>query len=250
MSDIAAYAQSIREEGFCILRNHFPKEAIAACRIAFAPILSSYVANLQEPPNRGPNRHYIPLPLVSPFYHPAFFDDDIIHAVLETLLGQNYAMVQYATDTPLKGSVYQDVHADLPPLFYEEPNHLHPAHVIAINFPFLDVTPERGPFEMARATHVLPRSEALRRVKANDVSFEPLLMSAGDVLIRDPRCLHRGTPNTTDTPRGVVVMGMQRSWMWRGEELLDQNPITQTVWDGLSEREKRCLRHFRHRHLR
>ena len=250
MSDlISDSVRSIREEGFCVLRNLLPVDALDACRIAFDPILSDYIANLKEPSNRGPNRHYIPLPLTPPFYHPGFFDNDAIHAILEAILGPSYAIVQYASDTPLKGSVYQDVHADLPPLFFEEPDHLHPVHVLAVNFPLIDVTPEHGPFEVARRTHLMPRTETLKRLQDGEIPFEPLLMNAGDVLVRDPRCLHRGTPNVTDTPRPVAVMAAQRSWMWRGDQLLQDSPITRKLWESLSEREQRCLRHFFREHL-
>lgn len=251
MSDLVAeYVRSIREEGYCILPNLLSRSALDACRIAFKPILFDYIANLKEPANRGPNRHYLPLPLAPPFYHPSFFDNDAIHGILEAILGNAYAIVQFASDTPLNGSVYQDIHADLPPLFFEEPEHLHPVHVLAVNFPFIDVTPEHGPFEVARRTHLMPKTETLKRLQNGEIRFEPLLTNAGDVLIRDPRCLHRGTPNVTDTPRPVAVLGAQRSWMWRGDQLLQDSPITLEVWQNLSEREQRSLRHFFREHLK
>ena len=40
------------------------------------------------------------------------------------------------------------------------------------------------------------------------------MLKAGDVLITDPRTLHRGTPNGTDTPRPFAVIVYNRYWYW------------------------------------
>ena len=40
--------------------------------------------------------------------------------------------------------------------------------------------------------------------------IEPLLMTLGDVMIRDVRALHRGSPNHTEEPRVMVVIGYNR----------------------------------------
>ena len=71
-------------------------------------------------------------------------------------------------------------------------------------------------------------------------------MNAGDVLIRDPRCLHRGSPNKTDVPRIVAVIGATRSWMWRGPERLRESSIDRDVWEGLSDEQRPRLQHFQH----
>ena len=237
--DTEKMAGQILAEGFCLLRQHFPREAVEACRRAFAPKLDEYVAEHADKPNRGPCRHYIALPFEPPFYNPRFFDDDDVVAIVGRILGRDMCIDQYASDTPLQGSVYQDVHADIGPLFDEEPHMWHPPALIAVNFPFVDVTPERGPFEVARGTHRLPKEEALGRIEEGEFPLEPLLLEAGDVLIRDPRCLHRGTPNRTDTPRGVAVIGIRRRWFSRNRE---SNPVPRVVWEGLSERERQLMR--------
>ena len=64
-------------------------------------------------------------------------------------------------------------------------------------------------------------------------------MQAGDVLIRDPRCLHRGSPNRSETPRVVAVIGCQRTVNH------DEQPIPREKWDAMSEEERKRLRHFK-----
>jgi hypothetical protein len=240
--DIEASAREVREVGYTILPGHLPRTLMAACNEAFASILATHMDEIDNKPNRGPRRHYIALPMVPPFYDPRIFADATIVAIVERLLGTDMAMAQYATDTPLSHSVYQAVHADVGDLFPEEPTSYPPA-LIAVNFPFVDVTPQRGPFEVARGTHLLPKEEALAKINAGDIPLGPLFMQAGDVLIRDPRCLHRGSPNRIETPRVVAVIGCQRAWLQRTVNH-DEQPIPREQWDGMSEEERKRLRYF------
>ena len=173
------------------------------------------------------------MPFKLPFYHLDFFNDDTVIDIVSGMLGEDIVIDEYASDTPLLGSAYQDVHADV-----GEPEPQQPPLLIAVNFPFVDVRPEHGPFEVAKGTHLLPKEEALRQIEDGQIPLEPLLMNAGDVLIRDPRCLHRGTPNRTDTPRVQAVIGFVQSSFDRNKE---HNPVPQSIWDSLSEREKRLM---------
>ncbi len=240
--DTTACVQQIREIGYCVLRAHFPVNAIEACRIEFETIAEAYLTEHADNPNRGPNRHYIPLPLKPPLYNPAIFDDDDVFTIVSEILGERVIIDQFASDTPFKDSVHQEIHSDLGLLFDEEPDLSHPPALLAMNWPYVDVTPERGPFQIAEATHRLPKAETITRIEAGEMPLTPLLMNVGDVLIRDPRCLHRGSPNQTDTPRPVAVTSFMRNWYTR--ERVDAHPIPRSVFDGLSEREKQLFRRF------
>src|SRR5262245_26943646 len=115
--DTQRCAADVLEQGFCILRGHLPVDVIERCRVAFAPLLESFAAEIAKRPNRGPNRHYIPLPLREPFSDSRLLFDETILAIAEKLVGRDMKLAQYATDTPLKGSEHQPVHCDLAPLF-------------------------------------------------------------------------------------------------------------------------------------
>ncbi|MEE3258093.1 MAG: phytanoyl-CoA dioxygenase family protein [Candidatus Latescibacterota bacterium] len=240
--DIEAKAREVRTTGFCSLPGHLPRALMEECNAAFVPILAAHIDEIAQNPNRGPRRHYIALPLIPPFYDPRIFADETIVAIVERLLGADMVMAQYATDTPLSHSIYQPVHADVADLFPEEPTRYPPA-LIAINFPFVDITPQQGPFEVAHGTHLLPKEEALEKINAGDIALEPLLLQAGDVLIRDPRCLHRGSPNRTEIPRVVAVIGCQRAWLQRNVAP-EKTPIPRAQWNGLAEDERKRLRTF------
>lgn len=229
----------VLQDGYCILRDHFPKEAIEACRAAWHPIADAHLAEHADSPNRGPNRHYIPLPFRPPLYNPAFFNDDTILAIASGILGEQVLVDGFASDTPFKGSVHQEVHADLPELFPEQPDLILPPHILVVNWPFVDVTPENGPFQIAAGTHLLPKDEALSCVGTGEFPLVSLLMNVGDVMVRDPRCLHRGSPNLTDAPRVQAGFTLLRPWYLRRRH--DDPVIARSLLESLSEREKQLL---------
>lgn len=64
-------------------------------------------------------------------------------------------------------------------------------------------------------------------------------MQLGDVMIRDVRGLHRGTPNHTSTGRPMVVIGYSRRWLYRPEVSIQ---IPREALDTLSDRARHLLR--------
>jgi hypothetical protein len=233
-----SFAEAVLQDGFCLLPGHFPKETLETWRAAFAPLLEAHIAREGHLRNRGPSRYYVTLPFDAPFADPSIYEDPDVLAVVERLAGQDFTMVQLATDTPLLGSDYQDVHRDTPPLFPETGRET-PPYQLAVNFPLVEVTPENGPFEVARATHMLPKDEAMRLIQTGERKLEPLTMRLGDVMVRDVRALHRGTPNRTEVPRPMVVIGYSRRWLFRPEVTIH---IPRAVHETLSERARGMLR--------
>lgn len=236
--EIQAFVTRVLEDGFCVLREHFARVKMDAWREAFAPLLSRHVEREGHRLNRGPGRYYVTLPFREPFADPEVFEDDDVLGVVRGLVGEDAQFHQLATDTPLLGSEFQDVHRDAPPLFPEWGRETPPFQ-LAVNFPLVDVTEENGPFEVARATHMLSKEDGLRRIESGEVKLEPLLMKAGDVLIRDVRGLHRGTPNRTKEPRPMVVLGYSRRWLFRPEVSIR---VPRAALERLSERARQLLR--------
>lgn len=234
-------ADEVKRDGFCILREHFPAEKMLEWRKEFAPILSEYIANQGQTENRGANRFYVTLPFEKTFVDEEIFADPDVLAIVEKLVGEDFVMCQLATDTPLLGSDYQEIHRDAPPLFPEWETET-PVFQLAVNFPLVDVTPENGPFEVARATHNLSKSAGMELIESGKNPIEPVCLALGDVMIRDVRGLHRGTPNKTDEPRPMCVIGYSRKWLLRPEVSID---IPRAVWEKLSPASKKILRYNR-----
>ena len=236
---IAQHTADFNRDGFCILRDHIPQETITAWRTAFDPLLEDHIEREGTIENRGAARYYVTLPFTAPFNDPAIYEDDAVLQIVENIVGKDFVCCQLASDTPLKGSDYQGIHSDAAPLFPEMPDLVVPPFQLAFNFPLVDVTDENGPFEVARGTHMIPRAEGMRRLEAGEFTLEPVKLNAGDVMIRDVRGLHRGTPNKTEEPRPMCVIGYSRKWQRRPEVSIE---IPRAEWEKLSERARHMLR--------
>ena len=128
--------------------------------------------------------------------------------LVHELLGPAAYCDALASDTPTgRGSTYQCVHGD-----FGMHDGGEEADIIAINWPLVDVTEQNGPFEMAIGgrTHVKPAIEARALVESGHAELQRLTMRVGDVLVRDIRCVHRGSPNLTGKPRPMLVMAAVR----------------------------------------
>jgi hypothetical protein len=235
---IDALAREVIDDGHCILRGHLPVEKLRRWNEVFTPLLEEHVAREGHLQNRGSERYYVTLPFIEPFADPEIFADPDLLAIAARLVGEDMTMVQLATDTPLKGSDYQDIHRDTRSLFPEWEQET-PPYQLAVNFPLADVTEENGPFEVAAGTHMVSKEEGMRLIESGERRLEPVLLKLGDLMIRDVRHLHRGTPNRTDQPRPMVVIGYSRRWLYRPEVSIT---IPRATWERLGERERQLLR--------
>jgi ectoine hydroxylase-related dioxygenase (phytanoyl-CoA dioxygenase family) len=238
-ADHERLAADFNRDGHVLLRGHYDAQRLLDWARAFAPLLQSAIADPTLAGERGPARYYVTLPFEGVFADPHFFDDDDVLAIVERVAGRDPVMCQLATDTPLRGSAYQDVHRDTPPLFEEMPE-LEPAsYQLAVNFPLCRITLDNGPLETAAGTHRMTRDEALAAIACGSHALRPVTMELGDVMIRDVRQLHRGTPNRSAVPRPMVVIGYSRRWYHRPEVHID---VPRAVLEGLSPRARRLLR--------
>lgn len=234
----AGFADRVRRESYCVLPTHIAPEIIAAWREAFAPLLLQHIEREGELQNRGPGRYYVTLPFEGVFADPRVFEDPDILTIVENLVGKDFVMCQLATDTPVRGSAYQDLHRDAPPLFPEWGRETPPFQ-LAVNFSLVDVTPHNGPLETTRGTHLMDKTDALQRIESGEIPLEPVYLRAGDILIRDVRAIHRGTPNPSDEPRPMVVLGYSRRWLLRPEVSIT---IPKATYENLSPAARHMLR--------
>ena len=237
-AEVKEHAAAVRETSVTVLRQILPVDLVDAWAAAFGPLLKETVRRCGAAGNRGPHRYYQTLPFEPPWGDPAVIDHDAVAAVVAALLGPDAILCQLGVDTPVLGSAGQHLHRDAGFLF-PEAELATPPYLLAVNIPLVDVTPETGPMEYAPGTQNLPDREALRRIEAGETPLCPVLVRRGDVIVRDVRHIHRGTPNRTSTPRPLVVVGYQRPWMFRQDVGVR---TTRAVLERLPERARRALR--------
>jgi ectoine hydroxylase-related dioxygenase (phytanoyl-CoA dioxygenase family) len=234
-----AFAREFNRDGLVVLRAHFDRQLLEAWRREFEPLLEAGIARDVANPNRGAQRFYVTLPFRGVFADPSIYEDGDVLAIVERVAGPDPVMCQLATDTPLRGSDYQRWHADTPLLFPETNDNDTPSYQIAVNFPLVDVTDENGPLETTDGTHRMDKAEVLAALERGEMASRRVPMALGDVMIRDVRAVHRGTPNGTDTPRPMVVIGYSRRWLHRPEVEIR---VPRSTYDAMSERGRRLVR--------
>lgn len=210
-ADLDRFAEDLNRDGICVIRGLFDRQLIQAWAVAFDALFHERQQRPGGLAPRGQSRFYTTLPWVAPFANPDVFANPTILGVLDRVFYQEYRVVQLAADVPTQGAEYQEIHRDFRPLFSDQI--VTPLYALAVNFPLVEVTADNGPFEMARGTHVMSREEGLVKVRAGEIPMEQFYMQLGDVMIRSPLALHRGTPNCTLQPRPMVVMGYVMHWL-------------------------------------
>jgi hypothetical protein len=231
----------LEERGYCVLRSHLPAGAIGACREAFWPTLLSYLRRHEHEPNRGTHRHFLPMSFDPPCFAREFFFDAGILEIVRGAMDRRVVADQWGCDVPLRGSEHQAFHVDYQrPLFEEAPGLPLPPYMLAVSFALVPVTAANGPMEIAPGTHRMPRPAAMRAVECGESERCAVTLEVGDVLIRHPWTLHRGTPNTTGTPRALVTIRYVRRWYF--DDSREVAAIPASVWQTLTEEEKAMLR--------
>jgi hypothetical protein len=231
----------LQDKGFCVLKAHFAKSLMQNCREAFWPILLDYLDRNRDKPNRGEHRHFLPMPLTSPCFAPEFFFDAGILGIVRGVMDDRVVADQWGCDVPLRGSKHQQFHVDYQrPLFPEAPGLSLPTYMLAVSFGLIDILPAHGPIEIAAGTHKMPRSQALRSVETAEIDTQLVPLDLGDVLIRHPWALHRGTPNVTDTPRALLTIRYVRRWY--ADCSREVNTIPRATWQSLTAEQQSMMR--------
>ncbi|HTE18745.1 MAG TPA: phytanoyl-CoA dioxygenase family protein [Armatimonadota bacterium] len=236
-AELDQLTEDLNRDGICVLKRAVDPGLVERWGEAFGTLLRERQGRLGGLAPREKARYYLTLPWVQPFADPAVFANPGVLGVLERVFPQEYVMVQLGADVPMEGSEHQEIHRDYRPLFSDDV--VTPLYALAVNMPLVEVTEENGPFQMARGTHVLPRDVGLAKVESGEIPMESFLMQPGDIAIRTPLALHRGSPNRTPTPRPMVVMGYVMHWLHTPKVDLT---LPRDYYDNLPEALRKMLR--------
>jgi len=236
-SELDSLAADLERDGICIVKGLFDRAGIREWAEAFEALVERRRPIPGGLAPRGPGRFYVTLPWIPPFADPAVFAAPSLLRLLDKVFAQEYALVQLAVDTPVLGSDFQELHRDHRPLFSED---FHtPPYALAANFPLCAVTEENGPLQMVRGSHRMPKQEAFAMLKRGDLKIESFPMEEGDLCLRWPYALHRGSPNRTQRQRPMVVMGYVMHWLRTLKVELD---VPRNIYDTLDPKVRAMLR--------
>lgn len=193
---------------------------------------------------RGPNRWYVEM-------HPeqlrGFVDlasHPWVTSMCTAVLGEDYEIVELGFDIPFAGAVDQPWHRDFPstPETYEQRR----ITSLAFNLTGVDTAEDMGPFEIAPGTQYLPGTHWDHGMFPPREEWGPFTEVAqrkypqrGDVSARSALTMHRGTTNHSDTPRPVLVLGVDAPGAGHGE--LHDMQMTRAWADALPDEVRRHL---------
>lgn len=80
----------------------------------------------------------------------------------------------------------------------------------------------------------------MRAVAGGEIEMKAVPLESGDVLIRHPWALHRGSPNTTDAPRPLVTIRYVRRWYT--DDGREANRLPRAVWQSLMAEQREVMR--------
>lgn len=159
--------------------------------------------------------------LTGPFASKYVLRNPFAHGIIAETLGADYYCKSVSSDTCVNGSTTQAPHRDID--FYDKAD----VPGCLVNIPLMQCGLHNGPIEVWPGGSHLWRSEMFRKFNVqpfvqddpnpNVEAFASLIPSTlielrpGDLMIRDPGMLHRGTPNPTDEPRTMLTAGYFRS---------------------------------------
>lgn len=236
---IQTAAQQVRINGYIVIEGVLSEEKIQKLHSNFMRVFEEHISKNEF--NRGTNRTQMFLPFREPFIDPEVISNPFALPIIEELVGNDCVCRYFASDTPLPGSTYQNVHSDLRPLFPESSITLPPTGIV-LNIPLVDFRLDNGPVEIwPGGTHLIPenanRPENIQAL-ASSMHSEPVLMPAGSLLIRDIRMWHRGTPNQSGAARPNLALVYFRSWFHTQPRI----NIPLEAYDSLSDKAKQLFR--------
>ncbi len=157
-------------------------------------------------------------------------------AVAEYVLGPQFRFVELGFDIALPGAQAQPWHRDFPSTV--DTCVRRQLNVLAFNATAVDVIATRAPLEVAVGTHWeagpdfdhgrVPPSSAAHRYQAVKRTYCP---RRGDITVRSPLAVHRGTANSTNTPRPMLVLGAENSQ--GGQRRYHDMQVTERYWQAL-----------------
>ncbi|MGC4097219.1 MAG: phytanoyl-CoA dioxygenase family protein [Nitrospira sp.] len=154
------------------------------------------------------------------FADPYVLSNPFAKTIIAETLGADYYCKYLSSDTCVSGAITQAPHRDIE--FYNEDN----VRGCIVNIPIMHCGLHNGPIEVWPGGSHLWRSDKFFKFNlrpfvqdelnpsveafASHIPSKKIELKPGELLIRDPGMLHRGTPNPTDEPRTMLTAGYFR----------------------------------------
>jgi ectoine hydroxylase-related dioxygenase (phytanoyl-CoA dioxygenase family) len=231
-------AKLFHRDGFVAVANALSEDQFASIRAAAHRVVKEQTEAIAlDKANRGFARysfgsqvHHLEwamlsdLPTILPIVEKIFVSDKFISS-------------GGGGDYSLPGAKIQHMHADMPDHLQDPQQRVTimdlPTPFIVVNFPMIDFTKENGATRFIKGTHrsrhPIPKLDEEPDWMKNAIACAP----ARSALIRDVRCWHGGTANTSKDIRIMTSTGYYAPWFRRPGMGGD---MPRVIYNALSER--------------
>lgn len=237
-------AALFHRDGFAVVADALTAEQFAFIKEGAYRVVAEQTAAI---PLEKANRGFARYSFGSQIHHPEWamlVDLPTILPIVEAIFASDQFTCSGAGgDYSLPGAKIQPLHRDMSDLLNDPEQRVTimdlPTPFVVVNFPLLDFSAENGATRFIRGTH---RS----RHPIPSLADEPAYMQraiacapARSALIRDVRCWHGGTANTSEDVRIMTSVGYYAPWFRRPQR---DGEMPRALYDALSERGKKLCR--------
>ncbi|PWW03248.1 phytanoyl-CoA dioxygenase PhyH [Paenibacillus cellulosilyticus] len=234
----------LRANGVIIIENVFSESRLNEIAEPFYELLSTFAEGYDYGQQDKMKNLRMDLPFMPPFIDTDVVANPIFLSIAEQVLGDDLTLRYLASNNAMPGGTEkQSVHADTGALFPEARYFQSPTNNLLLHIPLCDLTELNGATEFyPGGTHLNPdhlydNPKLIQRL-GEAMHFEKALMPKGSLMIRDKKVWHRGCPNLTDNPRGMLTLIYQRAW----DATSGRMPIPRQVYDDMPDRVRRLFR--------
>ncbi|MBM3216054.1 phytanoyl-CoA dioxygenase family protein [Candidatus Poribacteria bacterium] len=220
-------ARTVHEDGFVIMEGVIAPEHLDALREKMDADLQTLLTAKTLPVNFNRGHLQQDPPPFAPYVFRDVVANPFAVQVAREVFGGGFANTFYSGNTNLPGTEAQPVHADSGQL-WKGMTVGHPPAQLVVNVVVEDVTERNGSVELWPGTHLIPEVGRGDDIKVDPITLEARRRAAppvrgnlakGDMLLRDIRLWHGGTPNRSDRPRQMIALIYTIGWMDRGRPL-------------------------------
>ena len=249
-----------RINGYVVFEDMIPHQIIDRIAAAFMPMLERVRQRETEPSRveRGDlesgygrqqlqNRFTMTVPWRSPFTDPAVFEHPVILEFLDRYWGhEDYVVTCYHSNNPYPGTDTQHWHRDTQMINDIPHTALETVPVVGVKFPLVDTNVENGSIEVLPCTQYLVDAGLEGRydevLRAGDFDHTVRLnLKKGSMWIQDVRTLHRGTRNTSSSPRPEIVVCYCQPWF----SIRQTVEVSAADFNALSERGSKLMKRWK-----
>lgn len=226
----------LHTRGYVILRGAIPDSLLAELQSSFQKLHGRVMRQIETGQHKTPEgdalsadgvfwergaRLRIFPRLTGPFAAVDVVRNAFAHSIIAETLGDDYYCKSVSSDTCVQGSTKQAPHRDIG--FYQG----NGIPGCLVNIAITECGLRNGPIEVWPGGSHLWRAELFERFNldlftqdeanapvealAGRIPSRRIELAAGDLMIRDPGMLHRGTPNPTEEPRTMLTIGYFRN---------------------------------------